>query len=319
MTRHFCIRLWAWSCLASLAMAQWPAQSGPVLTVPPSPVSILPATDWRPQHIHVLLAGDTNDPSVGKSVDVDLRNLDRLFHELVPQPWQLQLYTLRGDGINKNRILGAIDWYHPSSDDAFVFIWSGHGAHSQAGHYFHMPNGDRLYRAEVVAAMQQRRPRLVVLLSGSCNELAREQTSRPPCMSQRLEVEKRQNIAPIAEQLFLSPRGIANINGASEGELDFCNNDIGDYFLYHFCRYLRENCERRISWRSLVAAVSPRVNALMQERFPDGYSHGITHKLYTKQTPRVWSLPRENQGLRDRKSTRLNSSHIPLSRMPSSA
>ena len=33
----------------------------------------------------------------------------------------------------------------------------------------------------------------------------------------------------------------------------------------------------------------------------------------------IWSLPEDGQEVRDRKSTRLNSSHTDISRMPSSA
>ena len=50
--------------------------------------------------------------------------------------------------------------------------------------------------------------------------------------------------------------------------------------------------------------------------YPEDMSYFTSSPNYTASTPNVINAP---DGTLDRKSTRLNSSHIPLSRMPSSA
>ena len=253
------------------------------------------------KRIHVILAGDTNDAKIGRSVDVDLQNLAGVFRQLIPAEWQLQMRTLRGNDVSKGSILRTINSCQPGPDDAIVFIWTGHGAHNTVGHYFCLPGGDGLYRADVVAAMRLRSPRLVVLLSGSCNEesnaaLQREYR-RHYCLYPNVH-EDAQTIAPIAEELFLKPRGVVDINGASEGELTFGNSERGCSFLHPLLDYLRCNSGRRISWPTLVSEVGPLVQSLFDVVHPKGYIHEASQKLYTKQTLKVWALPEDSEGPR---------------------
>jgi hypothetical protein len=263
---------------------------------------VVQPTITRPAgRIHVLLVGDTNDSSIGHSTEVDLQNLANLFRELVPIPSQLEMQTIRGNDVSKENILRTISTFHPAADDAFVFIWTGHGAYNSIGHYFGMPNGEGLYRADVVAAMRLLGPRLVVVLSGSCNEASQANVQweyRSHCCFHPTLHEKPQRISPIAEELFLGPRGVVDINGASEGQLGFANNERGCSFLCPLACYLRENSERRVCWATLVNEVSPRVQEFVNEVAPKGYFHEANKKLYTQQTPKVWTLPDDNRGPR---------------------
>ena len=287
-------------CMALPAVAQTPMYLASASM--PQPVQAFQfAVPQAESRIHVLLVGDTNDPKIGPSAAVDLDNLASLFRELVPDPQQLQMQILRGDDVNKANILRTINIFRPAADDAFVFIWTGHGAYNNVGHYFCLPGGDGLYRADVVTAMRLLGPRLVVVLSGSCNEVSQaavQRVYRPHICIYPVIDDKPQRISPIAEELFLKPRGIVDINGASEGELAFGNSQRGCSFIYPLRNYLRENSGRRISWQTLVSDVTPRVQALWDETYPKGYVHEVTQKTYTKQTPRVWALPNDNRGVR---------------------
>lgn len=268
----------------------------------PLPFPAFQVTVPQPEsRIHVLFVGDTNDPKIGHSTGVDLDNLANLFRELVPITWRLQMQTLRGDDVNKANILRTINAFRPAADDAFVFIWTGHGGYNNVGHYFYMPDGDGLYRADVVTAMRLLGPRLAVVLSGSCNEeshTAVERVCRPHVAGYPSVNDKPQRISPIAEELFLKPRGLVDINGASEGQLGFAHYERGCSFLYPLANYLRENSERKVSWQALVNDVNPRVQGFLNEFYPKGYLHEANNKLYTEQKLRVWALPDDNRGPR---------------------
>jgi len=300
MNTRSSLALCVWLSMALPAAAQWPVY----LTSASKPApwaTIQPATVQPAKRVHVLLAGDTTDPKIARSTEVDLDNLAGLFRELVPDAWQLQIQTLRGNEVSKESILRTIAQFQPGPDDAFVFIWTGHGAYTSLGHYFHMPNGDGLYRADVLTAMRLHGPRLAVVLSGSCNEISNVAVQRVyrsyTCIYRPAE-DKPRSLAPIAEELFLEPRGVVDINGASEGELGFANSQRGCTFFRPLSDYLRENSGRRVSWATLVTDVTPRVQSLVEEICPKGYIHEATQKVYTKQTPRVWALPDDNRGAR---------------------
>jgi hypothetical protein len=286
-------------CIAVPAAAQPPLHLASASTPQPFPAFqfAVPQQDAR---VHVLLVGDTNDPKIGQSAAVDLDNLASLFHELVPDR-QLQMQILRGDDVNKANILRTINTFRPAVDDAFVFIWSGHGAYNNGGHYFCLAGGDGLHRADIVTAMRRLGPRLVVVLSGSCNEVSQssvQRVYRPHVCVYPVIDDKPQSILPIAEALFLKPRGTVDINGASEGELAFGNSQRGCSFIYPLKNYLRENSGQRVSWQTLVGDITPRVQEMWDEAYPKGYIHEITQKTYTKQTPRVWALPDDGRGAR---------------------
>jgi len=267
----------------------------------PQPLPAFPFAVPQPEpRVHVLLVGDTNDPKIGEGVAVDLDNLAGLFRDLVPDR-QLQMQALRGDDVNKANILRTINTFHPAANDAFVFVWTGHGAYNNGGHYFCLPGGDGLYRRDVATAMRLLGPRLVVMLSGSCNEMSQaavQRVYRPYVCVYPVMDKKPERISPIAEELFFKPRGIVDINGASEGELAFTNSLFGNSFIRPFKDYLRENAAKRISWQALVSEVTPRVQSLWEQAYPMGYVNAEEQKTYTKQTPRVWSLPDDGQGAR---------------------
>jgi hypothetical protein len=286
-------------CIAVSAAAQPPVYFVSASTPQPLPAFQI-AVPQPESRIHVLLVGDTNDPKIGQSAAVDLDNLASLFRDLVPDR-QLQMRILRGDDVNKANILRTINAFRPSVDDALVFIWTGHGAYNNGGHYFCLSGGDGLHRADVVTAMRLLGPRLVVVLSGSCNEVSQaavQRVYRPYVCVYPVIDDKPQKISPIAEELFLKPRGIVDINGASEGELAFGNSQRGCSFIYPLKNYLQENSSQRISWKTLVSDITPRVQAMWDEAYPKGYIHDVTQKTYTKQTPRVWALPDDNRGAR---------------------
>ena len=244
MNTRFALLCCVWLSMVLPAAAQSPVYLASASTFQP-PTAFQFAVPQPESRVHVLLVGDTNDPKIGHSAGVDLDNLAGLFRQLLPES-RLQMQILRGDEVNKASILQRINAVRPTADDAFVFIWTGHGAYNNGGHYFSLPNGDGLYRRDVLTAMRLFGPRLVVLLSGSCNEISYapvQRVYRPyVCIYPTVHHEPAR-ISPIAEELFLKSRGVVDVNGASEGQLGFANYERGCSFLYPLANYVRENSE----------------------------------------------------------------------------
>jgi Caspase domain len=286
-------------CVTSPVMGQRPANVASD-SRPRSLSVVEPPVARSASQIHLVLVGDTYDPKIGQSAAVDLRNLADLFRELVPA-WQLETRVLDGDSVSKESILRTIGALRPSADDALVFIFTGHGAYDDFGHFFGMRDGDRLYRADVVTALRLLRTRLVVVLSGSCNENSQapvECDYRAPDSVGPRSGNRPGAISPIAEELLLKPRGVVDINGASEGQRAVADPERGCAFLSPLSKYLRDNSTRRVSWQTLVDEISPRVQEFVNNVRPIGYTEDASQRLETRQTPRVWALPDDGRGTR---------------------
>jgi len=251
--------------------------------------------------IHVILAGDTNDAQIGRSAEVDLRNLETLFLQLLPIEGQVQIRTLRGQDVSKTSILHAIAGCQPGPDDALVFVWSGRGAQNRMGDFFYLPGGDALYRSDVVAAMQRRHPRLVVLLSNCWNQesdaLFRRVYERHYSIYPNFH-DNPDTIAPIADELFLKPHGLVDISGSSEMQLVLANPERGSCLLRPLVDYVRHNSGRRVSWPTLVGDVSSLAEIVVEEVHPNGNLHEASRNLYTEETLKVSSLPNDTRGPR---------------------
>ncbi len=260
------------------------------------PVKVAPQVS----RVHVVLAGDTDDRRVGKGSRVDLDTWNVLLRSLIPDENRLNVVELYGQNVNKGTILGTIGTLRPGPDDAVVFIWSGHGAYNQNGHFLQVPGDPGLYRSDVVAAISRLRPRLTVVLSSACNEMCPGDVERvfgPPTTSYHDDQRFERDISPIAASLFLEPRGVVDINGASEGELGFSNSVRGSTFLAPLAEYLWTFRQHRVDWPTLVGEMGPLVQRAMRTAWPDGYLDESTGKRYFTQSPRVWSFP----GQRDKR------------------
>ena len=68
-----------------------------------------------------------------------------------------------------------------------------------------------------------------------------------------------------------------------------------------------------------ITAENDKIKAVLYYKSLDGDGGGCMHELYRKPNSQNLVSNISYGTAKDRKSTRLNSSHIPLSRMPSSA
>jgi len=242
------------------------------------------------QTIHVLIVADTNDKAVGAGVSVDVARLQTMFEQCVP-PSQLQMRQIVGKHVSRQRILAAISTLASSVNDAVVFLWSGHGAHDQRGHFLHIADNTRLYRSEITDALQKQDAALHVLLTSSCNvyvPLSAEVSA--PCLA-KAPVQ----MAPLLQSLFLESRGLVDINGASEGEYGFSSTEEGTSFFNPFCSYVLDNADRKIGWDTAAAEIAREVASTFSTWFPQGYTDR-NGRVQKTQTLRVWNLPEPAKG-----------------------
>ena len=236
-----------------LSASQTEAQRRPVAELgsflaPVSRTSEPVVAPQLPRRIHVLIAADTSDENIGEGVAVDMQYVKETFIQLVPDARQLRLKTLGGDDLTKEGVMRTIAEFRPGPDDAFVFLFSGHGAHNDDGHYFVMADGKGLYRSDVIKAMRQTGVRLVAALSNGCNVRSSRRVTHcefRPSIYTPERVVGTADIAPLFGELFLKPYGVIDINGASEGETTKASAPRGSTSLRPLCDCFREHRDRR--------------------------------------------------------------------------
>lgn len=241
------------------------------------------------QVVHVLLVGDTNDRKIGPSVETDLENLTELLESLIPRQ-QLDLVTVKGNGVSWDGIISQLVQFSAADADAMIFFYSGHGAFDayddgMSGHFFQMPNGERLYRSAVVRHVARRGAGLDAVISCSCSVFV----PLPPAPGAAPPM-RRDQMAPLAESLFFTERGLLNINSASEGEYAFGNPVMGSTLYHPFCNLLRQNSEQALTWKQVLDELRPGVQDTFRQMFPFGFVDQEGRRQRT-QTLRVWHTP----------------------------
>jgi hypothetical protein len=238
------------------------------------------------QIIHVVIIGDTADAKIGKSVEVDIRNLLFTLTTSVPEN-QLDLHVIQDTDVSEKQILSVIRRVRASAADGMAVFWSGHGGYDENGHFFAMPNGDRLYRSDVVSAVRKCGAGTDVVLSDSCNTFVPIKyvpSAREPAMPER--------IAPLLKSLFLDARGLVDANGASEGEVGLGDPVHGGTFFGPLCDYLLQNNNSVESWENVLRVVQPKVADAFNELRAKSKDVNVEPPIRaTGQTIRVWHQP----------------------------
>jgi hypothetical protein len=236
------------------------------------------------QTIHAILVGDLS-PAAGfgkysMAVAMDLRLMYSMLHSNMPERQLniLQLEIDEDEWSNPQNILDAIAEVSPKPEDTVLFYFSGHGAADDRGHYLELANG-KLYRDQILQAMENKRARLNVLITDCCNTRSDGYAYGAPF----IHTENPRSPTVVFRSLFLEPRGQVNINSSQPGESAFflpiddkeesysLSNSI---FTGELIEWIHENRNRSSNWESLVRAVSLKVHAAFLKHYPNGASVG---------------------------------------------
>jgi hypothetical protein len=266
------------------------------------------ATDADAQRVHLLVAGDTLDQNIGKSVDSDLDNIVATFFILL-RDGQLEHARLAGDAVSAENVLKAIQRFRVMPDEAMVFYWAGHGAYDKLGPYLQMPRGGSLYRSTLLGAMKRKQARLTVLLTDCCNVYS-DATAGMPRVAPA-SPDPRRKTSPLFDELFCKSRGVVDVNAAAQGEVALGTKDGGLFTLSlayimpgkkladekadesgieeAFGVFWRDS-QKRSSWQAVIQASRGQVQELFAQLNPNGLI-ARDGRAYHKQTVVAWSLP----------------------------
>jgi hypothetical protein len=183
-------------------------------------------------------------------------------------PERLEITKLTGD---RCTLAAVLDYYRnlkTGPNESLLFYYAGHGATrfgagsdiEPVGHLFGMARvkgkNAPIYRAEVRALMQGKRPRLSILLSDTCSKIV----GLPPEIPRDLGKPDWQ----VIRALFLVPRGTVDINSVTEGESAH-GSDEGGYFTAALTTVLREPLdklrrpgEKNLLWHDVVPPLHER-------------------------------------------------------------
>jgi hypothetical protein len=115
--------------------------------------------------------------------------------------------------------------------ETLVFYGNAHGGTDLQRGLFIILGGKRLYVRQLLAAMQQKRPRQIIILWDTCATVL---GSRPP----KVDIPRYREPAPVLppgdgkvlRQLLFEHRGVVVINAARKGYSSWGNTQIGDFF-----------------------------------------------------------------------------------------
>ncbi|MCU0715238.1 MAG: caspase family protein [Pirellula sp.] len=230
------------------------------------------------QNVHAVVIGDMS-PSAqwGKytsKINLDLTTWYVFFHENMPENRLVyQSFGIEEDDSSDPRlVLEMIREMSPSPNDSLVVCYSGHGGADDVGHYFQLAKG-KLYRKDVLAAMQARQPRLAVLLSDCCN--SRSDGYQMVAAAPRVDEPK--TVTPLFQSLMLESKGIVDINSSSPGESSFFTplksegmGLEGSIFTSEIAKWAAAHKNRRVSWYEMVHDVSLQVHTAFKDYYPKG-------------------------------------------------
>ena len=216
--------------------------------------------------MHVILAGDTNDPDIGESVQQDLNNMTKLFETISNKTgMDYAGFSLDGDGLTSSGLDKAMTKLEVSADDVIFFYYSGHGGRYQATEtkWPLLKFQDGLVEfQQVLDTLSAMRPRLLIALADCCNSYIDE-------ASFRQNLKQFEKAAPSAEsykKLFLYQQGHYIASGSIPGEPSIALQDGGMFTSNFLAKLESEAASGNPDWRNIRATVLAAPNG--EEQHP---------------------------------------------------
>ena len=174
------------------------------------------------QTIHVILATDGADVSIGNAVETDRDNMANLFRANVPAT-NLNLITLEADTMTPDGILQSVENLNIAPNDSIVFYFSGHGAFDVNGEkqFLTLIKGGNLYRETLLKKIEEKKTRLAVLLTDCCNNEINTVAGTRTADSTTYSIQTPGSFSPLFENLFVFCKGTVDLTSSKPGEYSF--------------------------------------------------------------------------------------------------
>jgi hypothetical protein len=235
--------------------------------------------------IHLIIAADTNDPNIGKLVEIDEKNIKKCFEHNVPSE-RLNIKKVRGNDFTYENLLTAIDNVQTNSDDTVVFYYTGHAAFNAADglQYFDVRKDQNpkngLYRKTVIEHIKKKNARLNVILTDCCNVAIPEWAVRNDnTRAFSLTDELPKTMTPIFVSLF-GIEGTVDITSSKQGEYSVCDSNKnlqankGSIFTYPLLDLFEQYRNVPKSWGDIVRELAPKVQEEFKSCYPNGVDYG---------------------------------------------
>jgi hypothetical protein len=197
--------------------------------------------------LHVLIVGDTLGQGAHQfGFDLDIANVRRVVEESMKAQNMGDRYTiqtLQGPDVTRARVLGYYKNLKASPNDVLLFYYTGHGAiDTKRGHHFELRDG-RLYKTELLQAINRHNPRLAVLLNDCCSTVVgvgqlspnAKYASLPGAVKSDQAVTKEpapafKTTGSAFRDLFFRHTGLVDIMAAATGQGASGNRKLGGSF-----------------------------------------------------------------------------------------
>lgn len=219
------------------------------------------ATAAHAASLRVLLIGDTNDRSIGKSVVVDLANMEAFARQIsTVTGLTLDLKILKGAQIKKKLIVDAVNKVKVESDDTVIFYYSGHGFRKQTVQtrwpLLYIPDaGDQGVDFQwVVDTIGKKSPRMILAISDSCNNFI--DTPQRSINSRAMQ----QDQEAMWKKLFVEFSGRIYASGSVVGQFSFGQDQTGGAFTSQFLAVVRSEVKKAdTNWDTVMRLATKKI------------------------------------------------------------
>jgi len=208
--------------------------------------------------LHAILVGDTNDQSIGRSVETDLSNFNKLLRSIEENTGlAVQKTTVTGGelgrGKGRDTVLQKLqNLTVAGGQDLVIFLYSGHGGRMSTkqtkwpslGVEGVSTSPDRLLDLDLVFdELQKKNPRLLIVLADACNSVIDVQRS----------FEKNTELAESYRKLFLGYQGTIIASSSKMGQYSYGNPEVGGLFIRQWLDSLNKNlATANPTWEGLM-------------------------------------------------------------------
>jgi len=231
------------------------------------------STTWG-QTIHAILAADRADAKIGRGVTIDLENMMHLLRSNIP-PANLNLVILDVNSMTPDGMLDAVDRLTVDPNDTILFYYSGHGALDARNQkqFFALTKGGNIYRETLLTKIEEKLPRLAVLLSDCCNNEADGVGVRSATLRNTPILKTPGSFSPLFENLLVFCKGTADLTSSKPGEYSFVDNknpSRGSFFTWALVELFdRNKTNEDLDWLAIPEKLGSRVQAAFRESFPE--------------------------------------------------
>jgi hypothetical protein len=219
--------------------------------------------------LHALLVGDTNDQSIGRSVETDLANFNKLLRSIEENTGlAVQKITVTGGelgrGKGRDTVLQKLQSLTVAGgQDLVIFFYSGHGGRMSTkqtkwpslGVEGVATSPDRLLDLDVVFdELQKKNPRLLIVIADACNSVIDAQRS----------FEKNTEQVESYRKLFLGYQGTIIASSSKIGQYSWGNPEFGGLFTRQFLDGLNKHlASSNPTWENLMKDATQTISIPM--------------------------------------------------------